>query len=72
MAISPVDPTVLASGSVDHAIRLWSLDPAHAKQPTAAILHGQGHKEMVLTLAYHRKGRFLLSGGQDTKINLVG
>ncbi|KAF1948840.1 WD40 repeat-like protein [Byssothecium circinans] len=70
LAISPVDPTILASASIDHAIRLWSLDPAHAKQPTAAILYGQGHKEQVLALAYHRKGRYLLSGGMDTKINL--
>lgn len=70
LAISPVDPTILASCSMDHAIRIWSLDPAHAKQPTAAICYGQGHQEQVLTLAYHRKGRYLLSAGIDTRINL--
>ncbi|KAF2637517.1 WD40 repeat-like protein [Massarina eburnea CBS 473.64] len=67
LAISPVDPTILVSGSADHAIRLWSLDPAHAKQPTAAILY---HKAQVLTVAYHRKGRYLLSGGMDHRINM--
>jgi polycomb protein EED len=68
--VSPVDPTVLASCSVDHSVRIWSLDPAHKHQPLAAICYGQGHKDQILTLAYHRKGRFILSAGMDTKINL--
>lgn len=66
--MSPVDPTILASGSIDHSIRIWTLDPSHKKQPLAAICYGQGHKEQVLTIAYHRKGRFILSAGSDTKI----
>jgi polycomb protein EED len=68
LKISPVDPTILASASIDHTIRIWSLDPVHKKQPVAAICYGQGHKEQVLTIAYHRKGRFILSAGSDTKI----
>jgi len=70
LAVSPIDPTILASASVDCSIRIWSLHPSHSKQPLAAICYGQGHKDQVLTLAYHRKGRFLLSAGMDTKVNL--
>ncbi|KAL6173345.1 hypothetical protein ACJQWK_00901 [Exserohilum turcicum] len=70
LAISPVDPTILASVSIDHSLRLWSLDPAHEKQPLGAICYGQGHKDQVLTLSYHPKGRYILTAGMDTKINL--
>jgi polycomb protein EED len=70
LAVSPVDSNILASCSIDHSIRIWSLDPAYSKQPLAAICFGQGHKEQVLTIAYHAKGRFILSAGVDTKINM--
>ncbi|KAH7379516.1 WD40-repeat-containing domain protein [Pyrenochaeta sp. MPI-SDFR-AT-0127] len=70
LAISPIDPTILASCSVDYSVRIWSLDPKHQERPLAAICYGQGHKDQILTLAYHRKGRFILSAGMDTKINL--
>ncbi|KAF2684490.1 WD40 repeat-like protein [Lentithecium fluviatile CBS 122367] len=70
LAISPLDPTILASCSIDHSIRIWSLKPAHSKQPTAAICYGQGHKDQILSIAYHRKGQHILSGGMDTRINL--
>ncbi|KAJ4363151.1 hypothetical protein N0V83_010271 [Neocucurbitaria cava] len=70
LAVSPIDPTILASCGTDHSVRLWSLQPIHKDKPLAAICHGQGHKDEVLTIAYHRKGRYLLSGGMDTKINL--
>jgi polycomb protein EED len=68
LVVSPIDPTILASGSVDHTVRIWSLDPVHQKQPLAAICYGQGHRSPILTLAYHRKGRFILSGSMDTKV----
>jgi polycomb protein EED len=42
----------------------------HKAQPLAAICYGQGHKDQILTVAYHRTGRFLLSAGMDTKIIL--
>lgn len=70
LAISPVSPRILASGSMDHSIRIWSLDPTHAKSPTAVKCGGEGHKEGVLTVAFHRTGRYLLSGGMDTIVNL--
>jgi polycomb protein EED len=68
LAVSPVDPTILASCSDDHSVRIWSLDPVHRQQPLAAICYGQGHKAQILTIAWHPKGRFLLSAGVDTKI----
>ncbi|KAF2002364.1 WD40 repeat-like protein [Amniculicola lignicola CBS 123094] len=70
LAVSPIDTSVLASASDDCAIRLWTLEPEHMRQPTAAILYGQGHKEGVLTVAFHRKGKYLLSGGMDSRVNL--
>jgi polycomb protein EED len=68
LAVSPVDPTILASCSDDHSVRIWSLDPAHREKPLAAICYGQGHRAQILTVAWHPKGRFLLSAGVDTKI----
>ncbi|KAL6711073.1 hypothetical protein ACN47E_006948 [Coniothyrium glycines] len=70
LAISPIDPTILASCGSDYSVRIWSLNLPHQKQPLAAICYGQGHKDQVLALAWHRNGRFLLSAGMDTSINL--
>ncbi|ENI02283.1 hypothetical protein COCC4DRAFT_146150 [Bipolaris maydis ATCC 48331] len=50
LAISPVDPTIIASVSIDHSLRLWSLHPSHEKQPLGAVCYGQGHKDQILTL----------------------
>ncbi|KAF1913183.1 WD40-repeat-containing domain protein, partial [Ampelomyces quisqualis] len=68
LAVSPADPTLLASCSKDHTVRIWSLDPAHKEKPLAAICYGQGHKSEILTIAYHRNGRFIMSAGMDTKL----
>ncbi|KAH6673785.1 WD domain-containing protein [Halenospora varia] len=70
LAISPINPYILASASEDSTVRIWSLDPAHAQQPCAAILEGDGHKETVMSIAFHSSGRYLLSGGVDHIINL--
>lgn len=70
LAVSPINPHILASASEDSTVRIWSLDPAHARQPCAAILEGDGHKETVLSLSFHSSGRYLLSGGIDHMINL--
>ncbi|KAH7382597.1 WD40-repeat-containing domain protein [Phaeosphaeria sp. MPI-PUGE-AT-0046c] len=68
LAVSPIDPSILASCSIDHSVRLWSLSLAHKAQPLAAVCYGQGHKDQILTLAFHRSGRFILSAGMDTKV----
>ncbi|KAI9870263.1 MAG: hypothetical protein M1830_004463, partial [Pleopsidium flavum] len=70
LAVSPVSPTILASASMDHSIRLWSLDPSQDSHPCVLICAGEGHKEGVLTIAFHHTGRYLLSGGLDCIINL--
>ncbi|CZR62292.1 related to `extra sex combs` protein (WD-40 repeat family protein) [Phialocephala subalpina] len=70
LVVSPVNPYILASASDDCTVRVWSLDPAHERQPCAAILEGDGHKETVLTLSFHKNGRYLISGGIDHVINL--
>ncbi|KAI5783897.1 WD40-repeat-containing domain protein [Peziza echinospora] len=70
LKISPEDPTLLASASADSTIRIWSLDPKHRGQPCACICAGEGHRETVLTVAFHDNGRYLLSGGMDHIVNL--
>ncbi|KAF8477015.1 WD40-repeat-containing domain protein [Kalaharituber pfeilii] len=70
LKISPVNPTLLASASADSTVRIWSLNPKHARQPCACILSGEGHRETVLTVAWHDNGRYLLSGGMDHIVNL--
>ena len=51
LAVSPINPRILASASADYGVRIWSLDPAHAKHPTAVIFFGEGgHRENVLSL----------------------
>ncbi|ORY03654.1 WD40-repeat-containing domain protein [Clohesyomyces aquaticus] len=70
LAVSPADPTIIASASKDSAVRIWTLNPDHGKQPTAAICHGEGHRENVLSLGFHRNGQYLLSGGADIIFNL--
>jgi polycomb protein EED len=70
LAISPINTSLLASASMDHTIRLWSLDPAHATHPCVLILAGHGHREGLLTLSFHPSGRYILSGGFDHAICL--
>lgn len=48
----------------------WSLDPKNSKQPCALICAGEGHRETILSIAFHATGRYLLSGGMDHSVNL--
>ncbi|MCJ1251397.1 hypothetical protein MMC30_008630 [Trapelia coarctata] len=70
LAVSPLSPAILASASMDYTVRFWSLNPKHAHQPCMLICGGEGHKEGLLTLAFHPTGRYLLTGGMDCVVNL--
>ncbi|KAK5009301.1 hypothetical protein LTR28_001712 [Elasticomyces elasticus] len=70
LVVSPRSPSVLASASEDHSIRLWNLDATYQKRPCAALLVGEGHKQAVLSISFHHTGKYLISGGQDLAVNL--
>jgi hypothetical protein len=69
LAISPVDPTILASASTDDSIRIWTLDPTYEQQPTTAIAFGEGHEEPVLTLV--RASYIALSRSHICRVSTV-
>lgn len=50
LATSPTNPSILASGSMDHSIRIWMLDPKYNTHPCALICSGETHREGVLTI----------------------
>ncbi|KAI9830663.1 MAG: hypothetical protein M1826_004492 [Phylliscum demangeonii] len=70
LALSPISTTIIASGSEDATIRLWTLEDRYRWQPCAVICAGPGQRESVLTIAFHASGRYLLSGGMDCRVNL--
>ncbi|KAI5197452.1 WD40 repeat-like protein [Aureobasidium subglaciale] len=70
LVTSPVSPNIIASCSSDYTIRIWNLDRKYRKQPCAAILSGEGHRQTILSIDFHDNGRWLLSGGQDTMVCL--
>ncbi|KAI9729728.1 MAG: hypothetical protein M1834_006679 [Cirrosporium novae-zelandiae] len=70
LIISPLSPSILISSSMDHTIRVWSLDPKHSSNPCILMCAGEGHKEGVLAVGIHDNGRYLLSGGLDSAVCL--
>lgn len=68
LATHPLYPWILASASGDHSVRIWDLRRKIELGDNACLIicgHGHGHKEPVLTCAWHSLGRYLISGGQD-------
>ncbi|KAK9471120.1 WD40 repeat-like protein [Dipodascopsis tothii] len=70
MQTCPTAPHIIASSSGDHTVRLWSTAARDRAQPCAVVCAGDGHREQVLTIAFHDSGRFLLSGGVDNSVKL--
>ncbi|KAK9481161.1 WD40-repeat-containing domain protein [Lipomyces japonicus] len=81
LQVNPRVPHMLASCSGDHTIRVWNLDRVaddhdddndDRRQPFCVAICGGagGHREQVLTVAFHDSGRFLLSGGMDNQIHM--
>ncbi|KAI1437983.1 WD domain-containing protein [Xylaria sp. CBS 124048] len=70
LATCPTDSLLIASASNDTTIRIWSLDPAWAKQPCVCLLAGEGHSAHLLTVAFHSTGRYVLSAGHDNVVCL--
>ncbi|KAF2091681.1 WD40 repeat-like protein [Saccharata proteae CBS 121410] len=69
--ISPSSPTILASASKDHTVRVWNLEPEYQKQACSVIFAGhRGHEQSVMSIAFHQSGRYLVSGAQDTAVKL--
>lgn len=50
LATSPTNPEILASASADNTVRIWSLNPAHKKQPCAVLCAGEDHLDTVLSI----------------------
>lgn len=50
LATSPIDQSIIVTTGADTAIRFWSIDPKHEKQPCAIICSGEGHRETILTI----------------------
>lgn len=47
---SPLSPQLIASGSEDGTVRLWSLDDEHQTQPCAVICTGEGYQGQIQTV----------------------
>jgi polycomb protein EED len=67
LQVCPVDEWVLASASRDESIRVWNLRTC----TTVAILGGHGgHRDAVISVAWHPLGHYLASSGMDTTVKL--
>jgi len=71
LATHPIYPWIVASASMDTSIRIWDLRRWSEPHESACIIicgHGHGHKEGVLTVSWHDRGRYLISGGHDHRV----
>ncbi|KAI5776352.1 WD40-repeat-containing domain protein [Geopyxis carbonaria] len=68
--LHPCDQNIIASAAADCTIRIWSIDKKHREQPCLMVCAGEGHRETILSIAFHPSGRYLISGGMDHMINL--
>ncbi|KAI9888077.1 MAG: hypothetical protein M1823_000012 [Watsoniomyces obsoletus] len=70
LVTSPISPQLIATGSEDGTVRVWSLDDQYQTQPGAVICTGEGYQAQLQTIAWHVSGRYLLAAGMDCTVNL--
>ena len=71
LATHPKFPWIIASASHDQSIRIWDLRRWDSKNDSPTIIicgAGNGHRESVLSVAWHESGRYLISGAFDNRI----
>ena len=63
----PRDPNLVLTASKDESVRLWTLEGCRC----VAIFAGdQGHRDEVLSIAWHANGRKFASAGVDNSIKI--
>ncbi|KAK8255936.1 WD40-repeat-containing domain protein [Phyllosticta capitalensis] len=67
LKVSLQNPEILASISEDHRICVWHLGAEYQKKPVAAIFQGADKGQC---LAIHDSGRYLLSGWNDSSVQI--
>jgi len=67
LKFSQSDKWLLVTASKDESLRLWNLQTATC----IAILSGHyGHRDSVISVAFHPLGHSIISGGMDTTIKM--
>jgi eukaryotic-like serine/threonine-protein kinase len=64
LAVGGPDGRTLATGSWDNTVKLWDLDTGTLRVSL------EGHKDMVLSIAFSPDGRTLASAGKDNTVKL--
>jgi len=71
LATHPLYPWIIASASLDTSVRIWDLRRLKDDKEYPCIIicgHGNGHKAELLTISWHDRGRYLISGAQDHRV----
>jgi polycomb protein EED len=67
LKFSPTDEWILLSASKDESLRMWNIKTSTC----VAIFSGhEGHRDCVLSVAWHPHGNKFASGGMDTTVKL--
>ncbi|KAI2493847.1 hypothetical protein MHU86_20686 [Fragilaria crotonensis] len=67
LRFSPTDEWILLSASKDESLRMWNVKTSTC----VAIFAGhEGHRDCVLSVAWHSHGHQFASGGMDTTVKL--
>ena len=71
LATHPKYPWIVASASQDTSVRIWDLRRYKNKYESPCVVicgHGNGHREMLLSVSWHDNGRYIVTGGVDHRI----